>query len=377
MSAAIGKKDIDKSISPVSVAVILGAIVLAGYICKIGADVMIPLVVAIFVWYLINAIARFFGFAARKYGITLGRLRETVLAILVIAGVLFTVYELVHSNIDAVIAEAPKFQESFSRIAHQIAVRLGMDHAPTWSEVDGAIGKYIDIGVMIRSFSAMLTGIAGKTLLVLFFVGFLLYEQRYFARKLKAMIPDPETEKRVHGILRTIDNKIQKYIGVKAFVSFIDSILTFCILGGFGVDFAGFWGVMAFFLHFIPYAGSFIAISLPVLITLIQFGDLGTVLMVFVALCVSHAFLGHILDPYLMGNNLNLSPIAIITNLAIWGMLWGVPGMFLAIPILAIATITLSQFETTRPVAILLSKTGVVAQPRKKLLPKLPTITLN
>jgi AI-2 transport protein TqsA len=82
--------------------------------------------------------------------------------------------------------------------------------------------------------------------------------------------------------------------------------------------------------------------------------------MVLGVLCMSHAMLGHVLDPYLMGNNLNLSPIFIISNLIIWGMIWGVPGMFLAIPILAISTIAMAQFEATRPLAILLSKTGVV-----------------
>jgi predicted PurR-regulated permease PerM len=79
-----------------------------------------------------------------------------------------------------------------------------------------------------------------------------------------------------------------------------------------------------------------------------------------VCLATSHAFLGHILDPYLMGNNLNLSPIFIITNLAMWGMLWGIPGMFLASPILAIVALALGQFERTRPLAILMSKTGVI-----------------
>ena len=76
---------------------------------------------------------------------------------------------------------------------------------------------------------------------------------------------------------------------------------------------------------------------------------------------MSHAFLGHILDPYLMGNTLNLSPIFIISNLAMWGMIWGVPGMFLAIPILAIVALTLAQFERTRPLAVLVSKTGEIA----------------
>ncbi|HYD17315.1 MAG TPA: AI-2E family transporter, partial [Patescibacteria group bacterium] len=161
------------------------------------------------------------------------------------------------------------------------------------------------------------------------------------------------------------DDKIQKYIGVKAFVSMLDSFLTFLILTYFNVDFAGFWGVMAFFLHFIPYAGSLLAITAPCMIALVQH-DLTTALMLAGTLMTSHAFLGHILDPYLMGNNLNLSPIFIITNLAMWGMLWGVPGMFLAIPILAITTIALSQFESTKPVAVLFSKTGLDTPPKKR-----------
>jgi predicted PurR-regulated permease PerM len=61
-----------------------------------------------------------------------------------------------------------------------------------------------------------------------------------------------------------------------------------------------------------------------------------------------------------MGHNLNLSPVFIISSLAMWGMVWGIPGMFLAVPILAIITIILSQFPKTRPAAILMSKTGVL-----------------
>ncbi|HAJ89644.1 MAG TPA: AI-2E family transporter, partial [Rhodospirillaceae bacterium] len=168
------------------------------------------------------------------------------------------------------------------------------------------------------------------------------------------------TEDQVRVIIHKIDVRIQRYIGIKSLVSAIDSILTYFILSYFHVDFAEFWGLMAFFLHFIPYAGSFIALTLPSAIALIQFGDPAVFAMVLGCLCLSHAFLGHVLDPYLMGNNLNLSPIFIISSLAMWGMVWGIPGMFLAVPILAIITIILSQFPNTRPLAILMSKTGVL-----------------
>jgi AI-2 transport protein TqsA len=75
---------------------------------------------------------------------------------------------------------------------------------------------------------------------------------------------------------------------------------------------------------------------------------------------------GHILDPYLMGNNLNLSPIFIISNLAMWGMLWGMPGMFLAIPILAVDDDHAGRSSSaTRPIGVLFSKTGII-EPKEK-----------
>lgn len=337
------------------------AVALGVYVCKIASDIMIPFVIAVFIWYLINAVARFLGLLHTVSGRVLPRFWRFVIAILLMLGLATLIFELVHQNIDTVIRDAPKFQSSFARIVEDVSGALHLDHVPSFEEMrEEVMGKYVDIGTVVKYLATMLTDTAGKTLAILFFVGFLLYEQRYFDRKTKWMIADPEREQRFRAALRQVDEKIQKYIGVKALVSFLDSFLTFSILSAFSVDFAGFWGVMAFFLHFIPYAGSLVAIALPVLTALIQFSDIGTAFMVLAALSTSHAMLGHVLDPYLMGNNLNLSPIFIITNLAAWGMIWGVPGMFLAIPILAIVTLLMAQFEATRPYAILVSKTGVV-----------------
>lgn len=337
------------------------------FICQTSASVVMPLVVSLFIWYLINAIARFLGLLTLRSGYKLPRFWRFVLAHAIIMLAVYLFSRMVSSNIDDVMREAPKYQASFDKILTQAAQLLQLDHTPTLNEVFKEVfGNYVNLGQLITAFAAMLTGMAGKTIIVIFYVGFLLYEQRWFDKKLRLMIRDKEKESRVRSVLKVIDNKIQRYIGVKAFVSTLDSFLTFLILTHFGVDFAGFWGVMAFFLHFVPYAGSFIAIFTPCLIALIQHGDLILLLKLVATLCTSHAFLGHILDPYLMGNNLNLSPIFIISNLAMWGMLWGVPGMFLAIPILAITTIALSQFETTRPIAVLFSKTGLRGQEEKK-----------
>jgi AI-2 transport protein TqsA len=68
--------------------------------------------------------------------------------------------------------------------------------------------------------------------------------------------------------------------------------------------------------------------------------------------------IGSLLEPRLMGNRLNLSPIVILLSLGLWGSIWGIPGMFLCVPITVIMVIIFSYFPETRAAAILLSGTG-------------------
>lgn len=334
------------------------ALVLFIYVCKVAKEIMIPFVIAFFLWYLINAVARVLAIPRIWRGKPMPRGVRTVVSVLLLSLLIFVVGSLVRDNIDQVVQEAPKFQASFEKMLADGAQRIGVEQVPSFAELINLAKQHMDIGEVMSGFAALLTNLASRTFVIVVFIGLLLYEQRFFAQKMRRMVRGRNAAAQWHRVFRVIDVKIQRYVGVKAFVSALDSFLTFIILSLFRVDFAVFWGIMAFFLHFIPYAGSFVAISMPVIIALIQFGDLSTTFMVLAVLCTSHAFLGHILDPYLMGNNLNLSPIFIITNLAMWGMIWGVPGMFLAIPILALASITLAQFKTTRPLAVMVSKTG-------------------
>ena len=94
----------------------------------------------------------------------------------------------------------------------------------------------------------------------------------------------------------------------------------------FGLEFAALWAVLIAFLNFVPYIGSVLGVVFPVLMTIVQFGDLGTILTMLLALTALQFAIGNFLDPYVMGNSLNLSPFAILISLAVWSELWGVPG---------------------------------------------------
>ncbi|WP_374321277.1 AI-2E family transporter, partial [Pseudoxanthomonas kaohsiungensis] len=106
--------------------------------------------------------------------------------------------------------------------------------------------------------------------------------------------------------------------------------------------------------------GSVLGVVLPVLFAVLQFGDLKTTLLLAGALSVAQFLNGNLLDPYLMGNSLNLSPFVILVSLTVWTALWGVPGAFLAVPVTASIVMVLAEFDGSRPLAVLLSRKGEV-----------------
>ena len=331
------------------------------YILNVARAIVIPFVIAVFVWYLINAMARGFG-KVSVGGKKAPRMVCFIMAVFFLVFGVWEIFELISQNVSSVAKAAPLYQKNLEILVSKVVVLLHLEHQPTVQELIG----YLDLGSIMKKMVEMLSGLAGKTLIVMFYTGFLLYEQRFFNKKITGMIQTSETRRHVRHIFRDIDIKVQRYILVKTFVSALVGALTFAFLRYLQVDFAAFWGLMAFFLNFIPYIGSLMAIILPSLIALVQFSDMTTFLIVLAGLSVVQGVIGQALDPFLMGKNLNLSPIFIISSLAMWGMIWGVPGMFLSIPILAMTMITLSQFPTTRPFAVLLSKTGVIDPEKTK-----------
>ena len=67
---------------------------------------------------------------------------------------------------------------------------------------------------------------------------------------------------------------------------------------------------------------------------------------------------GNLVEPRLMGNTLNISPLVVFLTLSLWGVMWGITGMLLSVPITVILIIIMSEFPGTRPIAILLSQRG-------------------
>ena len=111
-------------------------------------------------------------------------------------------------------------------------------------------------------------------------------------------------------------------------------------------------------MNYIPYLGGWIGVGLPTLVAIAQFGAFWPVAAFVLSMSAIQVLLGNFIEPWLMGNSLNLSPFVILVSLVAWAALWGIAGAILSVPIMAVLVILFSEFESTRPIAILLSRDG-------------------
>ncbi len=335
-----------------SIALGLIATVVVFYVLAVGKNLLVPIALAVLIWYVINALSRFYqrlipGNWAPDW-LTL------IVAVITLGIMAVMLIELIQRNATQVVAEAPGYKVRIQEILDNTAGMFGIEQRPSIKQMI----KSLELGPWLSTFAAALTSLIGNLGLVLIYVLFLLLEQNTFSRKIDALFPHSDRRQSAQDVLQQINNEIQVYLGIKTLLSVITGLVSYFILRMVGVDYAEFWGVTIFLLNYIPTIGSIIATIFPATLALIQFDTVTPAVVVVTTLTAVQFAIGNLLEPRMMGNTLNLSPLVVLLTLALWGSIWGVVGMFLSVPLTVIALIVLSHWEPTRPIAILLSSHG-------------------
>jgi predicted PurR-regulated permease PerM len=340
---------------PFLVAGLLAVLLMGGYLLHAGRSVLIPLALAVLIWQLINAVS------ARVQGISIAghvpnRWHRLVVGISLIAIAMWLVVNLIARNVGAVSANASLYEANLMALLPRVADLFGLPAPQSVGEIMGQIR----FDVLIRSISAALVGFVGSIGLVALYVAFMLVEQETFDRKIEALFVAPERAAVARTALAQIERRIERYLWIKTLTSMAVAFLSWTVLSLIGCQNSSFWALVIFILNYIPVLGSLIGVVFPALLVLVQFGSFGPFFVAVVLLTVVQIGVGSVLEPRLMGSSLNLSPLAILVALAIWGGLWGFAGMFLCVPMTVILLIMCAQFESTRPLAVLLSADGRV-----------------
>jgi AI-2 transport protein TqsA len=337
------------------IALVAVLVITSFWLLIVGRKFLIPIVLAVFVWYLIEAMLGFWK-RFRIAGRPIPRLAPAILSALVIFGFCFGFLSMVASNVSKMTELAPGYQENLMTMYSNVVEKLGIDE----HGLSDRLMEKLDLGSMAASTGAMFGGLLGTGALIAMYVAFLLLERSFFTPKLEALVSTPSRREGIRSAIGRVDREVRIYLSMKISVSLLTAVLSYVIMRLIGVNFPEFWAALIFIFNFIPYIGSTVATLLPTLLALVQFDTLRPAVLVFVGIQCVQIGVGSLIEPALMGKSLNMSPMVVMLALTFWGMIWGVAGMFLAVPLTVVIMIVCANFEGSRWVAVVLSKDGVI-----------------
>ncbi|WP_228852033.1 AI-2E family transporter [Aegicerativicinus sediminis] len=328
------------------------------YILKLLKFIFIPLVFSMFIALLFLPIMRFL----MKRGVP--RIIGIISVIIIIVGVLSGTYELIKISSKELLNPN---NEIIPKVADQIKILLNdigkvfnyriEAHEPLISQflTEEDFGPIF--GFVQRTVSMILT--------TMVFVVLWLGESINLQKVLQGLLI-----KREHTSIKTfiqIEDNIILFIKVKFFVSLLTGIFTSLMCIAFDVSFPVFWGLLAFSVNFIQLVGSIFTVVSLSFFAMVEL-DISSVWLFFVlSITAVQVILGSILEPYLMGRSFSINVITVLVMLMLWGYIWGIPGMIMAIPITVFMKVIFEQFPQTQTLAQLISGRGIQIVRRKSI----------
>ncbi|MDD4083202.1 MAG: AI-2E family transporter [Sphaerochaetaceae bacterium] len=218
----------------------------------------------------------------------------------------------------------------------------------------------------VKGISTGTIDVVKSVMMVLLYVVFLLLERNTLVPKILAATRSKSSSFTL-TIFERVTKQISKYIVLKTLISLVTGVLFYIGCRIVDLPVAMIIGVFAFILNFIPTLGSIIITIITIGFSVVQFmPNWNPIIFITIWTLIVQSLFGSVIDPKLQGDQLNLSPFLILFSLALWGYIWGIIGMFLAVPIMSILQIVFANMEGTMPVAILMSNGKVIKKRKNK-----------
>ncbi len=340
--------------SPLRTASILIILVICFVILSWAQDVIVPLLFSVIFSSMLFPIC----FRLEKWGCHKGLAAFVSVLVAGIASALFLT--VLATQIIHLVGQAPKFIERISTLVdnaeNMVAQRFHIEKSTQADQVHQQVAKLIDnSSAYFSSATAFATGIISQFLLVLLFSFFLLYLRvffleffyKVFASADKLLIDD--TMQKIYAV-------IQDYLSGLIKVICIVGTLNTIGLWSLGIESPLFFGFLGGLLVVIPYIGILIGATLPLIVALVtkdSYWYAGGVLGVFLFV---HILEGNLITPYVVGSKVSINPLVAVFSLLLFGKLWGLSGLILALPVTAICKIIFDTLPGFKAVGFLLGK---------------------
>lgn len=325
-------------------ACILVILIALVYIVILGKDILSPLIFSCLFSILLLPMASFLERRAQ-----LPRSAASMISVLFFLFAIAAVMYAIGSQVSNLAKDWPQFEDqlgkSVSTIQNWISDTFGINVRKQLSYVHTATGKVMDSG----------TAVIGTTLLslssvVLFFVFtfiytffFLLY--RKLIMKFLESVFQEENKKTVHDIIEQVQFIIRKYIIGLLIEMAIVAAVVFLAFWAMGIKYALLLAMITGLINIIPYVGIFIALVISMLVTFATATVVSKVFLVLITLVVVHLIDSNVLLPIIVGSKVKINALITVLGVIIGEMIWGISGMFLSIPIIAILKIIFDRVE--------------------------------
>lgn len=328
----------------------LAGIALVGLL-YVTRDLLTPFALAIFIWLIIDAFARWMDNLSPKFPYWLA----LTIAVLIVVGLMVGFIVVIIDTVGDVVQDAPRYEQRLTDIFASIADKTGQENLSFKSFSDGLIKK---IRGGLGAFANTVQGLVSEFFLIALYVAFLFAAQSSFPKKMDDLFPDIDRRGQAGKVGERIRVSIEKYLSVQTIISLMQTVISYVGMTALGLDNALFWALVIFVLNYIPIVGGLAAVALPCLFALVQFESMTQVAILAGVLFGAQTIIGNTIQPKMMGDSMNLSALVVILALSVWMALWGGVGAFLSAPLTVIIMIILAQFPTTRWIAVLLSADG-------------------
>ncbi len=327
----------------------------------VARDILATFAMAVFLYLIIE------GFAMAIHGrLKVGTRMSRFIAVLLVVMGFIGFISLVASGIGEFGRESDLYEAKIDTLIRDVYATANISTAPTLRQL-----AFNDTG---RAFFATLVdamgGLSGDLMLILIYVAFLYAAQAGWTTKLDAIFPESQDRAQVSQIASEARRGIESYLWTQTVISTVITLFTYFSLLALRVENALFLAALIFVLNYIPTVGSIVAAAVPPLFALVQpaiplwvpgISPQDTYIyaaIVFGIVSFWQFTIGNFIQPRMMSESLNLSALVVLLALAIWGVLWGIPGMFLSAPLTVLLMLLFAQSKSTRWIAVLLSADG-------------------
>jgi predicted PurR-regulated permease PerM len=334
-------------------AAVLFSLIAMVWIVIIAKDILSPLIFSCLFSILLLPFAAFL-----EHKLRLPRSAASMLAVLSLLACIGGLLYVIGSQVSNLASDWPQFQDQLHKTQNDIMDWIRSSFHITRHKqltfVANTTSKVVESGGSVVG--ATLLSLSGMLLFLVFtfiYTFFFLLYRKLIMRFLESVFGE-ENKTVVHDIIEKVQFMIRKYITGLLIEMAIVAIVVSVAFMLLGVKYAILLGLITGLFNVIPYIGIFTALVLSSAVTLATSPEQGTVLYVMATLVITHLIDSNVLLPLVVGSKVRINALITVLGVIIGEMVWGIPGMFLSIPVIAVLKIVFDRVDSLKAWGIIL-----------------------